>query len=532
MDWRKTMNLLTDPVFRVETPAGPQGMSLPALLTALGEDRVESLPGLQRHQEDAFHIFLCYLAGAVLAREGRDQPVQDEAFWRDGIRRLTAREDDCAWTLVVEDVTKPAFMQPPLTSQSLYARFNHKDPKARTPDELDLLATAKNHDLKQARSALPEPEDWAYALVSLQTCTCYEGAGNYGIARINGTSARPCVQIVYSEGAAQRWRTDVARLLGYRGALLDRYSYCATGTALTWTAPWDLESSIALDTLDPFFIEISRAIRLVKTDAGIEARGASSKPRVLAKAVRDEFKGNLGDPWTPINRESGGAAVLGKRGFTPKLLHDLVFAEIDSESPFQACMFQKAELGRAPPVVLFHASALARRGGTDSSTEGFHFARIPIPGKVTLSLLRRDTDSERLSKWSRERLNDADKMQRAVLRPALLSLLQAGPDQINFDKREFNAWIDQAIRRYAAAWATDFFPRLWRTLDETDPDAARLVWLQSLRDKGLKEFQDAIQRYPFRTGRQFRARVQAERVFHGSLYNHFPQLKEERHATD
>jgi len=108
----------------------------------------------------------------------------------------------------------------------------------------------------------------------------------------------------------------------------------------------------------------------------------------------------------------------------------------------------------------------------------------------------------------------------------------ATPDQINFDKREFNAWIDQAIRRYAAAWAADFFPRLWRTLDETDPDAARLAWLQSLRDKGLLEFQDAIQRYPFRTGRQFRARVQAERVFHGSLYNHFPQLKEERHATD
>lgn len=526
------MNLLTDPVFRVETGEGLQRLSLSALLAALGEDRVEALPGLQRHQEDAFHIFLCYLAGAVLARERRDSPVQDEAFWREGLRRLTGGEDDCAWTLVVEDVTKPAFMQAPVTSPTLAAKFNQKNPKARTPDELDLLATAKNHDLKQAQAALPEDEGWVYALVSLQTTTCFNGAGNYGIARINGTSARPCVQLVYSARMGQRWRTDVARLLRYRATPLDRYGYSASGIVLTWTTPWDLETSIALDTLDPFFIEISRAVRLIRDDAGILALGASSKPRVLSKPVRDELKGNLGDPWTPVNLESGGAAVLGKNGFTPRILHDLVFAEIDPDSKFQACEFMKADPSATANPAVFHATALARRGGTDSSTEGFHAASFPVPGKVALSLLRRDADADRLSKMSRERLNDGAAMQNRVLKLALLALLEAGPEKINFDKRELNAWLDNAIQHYATAWAADFFPWLWRTLDEPDRDAARLVWLQSLRDKAWSAFQNAVKRYPARTGRLFRARVRAEGAFSGSLYNTFPQLKEGRRDSD
>ncbi|MEI7868861.1 MAG: hypothetical protein WCI11_13295 [Candidatus Methylumidiphilus sp.] len=88
------MNLLTDPVFRVETPDGQERLSLPQLLEALGLDRVESLPGLQRHQEDAFHIFLCYLAGAVLARESQTDPCQNAEFWLEGIRRLTEAHVD------------------------------------------------------------------------------------------------------------------------------------------------------------------------------------------------------------------------------------------------------------------------------------------------------------------------------------------------------------------------------------------------------------------------------------------------------
>jgi CRISPR system Cascade subunit CasA len=61
-------------------------------------------------------VFLCYLAGAVLARQKQTEPLQSEAFWRDGIRALTGQPDDAAWTLIVDDVTRPAFMQAPLES--------------------------------------------------------------------------------------------------------------------------------------------------------------------------------------------------------------------------------------------------------------------------------------------------------------------------------------------------------------------------------------------------------------------------------
>lgn len=87
------MNLLIDPLFRVERKNGPRKISLPALFSALGTDEVESLPGLQRHQEDAFFIFLCQLAASVLVREDKADPAQDEAFWCDGIRRLTGRDE-------------------------------------------------------------------------------------------------------------------------------------------------------------------------------------------------------------------------------------------------------------------------------------------------------------------------------------------------------------------------------------------------------------------------------------------------------
>lgn len=109
------MNLLVDPLLRVQTARGLEHMSLPALLAALGRDEVEHLPGLQRHQEDAFHVFLCCLAGAILSRRGDSDPVQPEEYWRSGLRGLAGEAGDDAWTLVVADVSRPAFMQPPLT---------------------------------------------------------------------------------------------------------------------------------------------------------------------------------------------------------------------------------------------------------------------------------------------------------------------------------------------------------------------------------------------------------------------------------
>ena len=85
-------DLLTDPILLCESSTGLERVDIPGLLDALGADRALSLPRLQRHQEDAFHVFLCYLAAAILARQATKDPAQDAAFWRKGIRELTRSE--------------------------------------------------------------------------------------------------------------------------------------------------------------------------------------------------------------------------------------------------------------------------------------------------------------------------------------------------------------------------------------------------------------------------------------------------------
>jgi CRISPR system Cascade subunit CasA len=523
-DWRKMMNLLTEPVFRVETPDGQERLSLPQLLEALGLDRVESLPGLQRHQEDAFHIFLCYLAGAVLARESQTNPCQNAEFWLEGIRRLTGREDDCAWILVVEDVTQPAFMQAPVSKKADFGVFK---PKADTPDALDVLPTAKNHDVKSAKSGISTTETWIYALISLQTMAGFFGKGNYGIARMNGGfGSRSMVTINYAQQHGGRWQRDIGRLLAEREAVLNApWGYKADGLVMLWLFPWDLNSSFTLKSLDPFFLEISRAVRLVNRNDRIQALGApSNSPRINAS----ETGGVLGDPWTPINlndkKKGQSALTVSSNGLTPELLRNLIF-----EDGYKSAAMQLHDVGREGQACQFTASVLVRGQGT---TDGFHQAALPIPGKTGSRLFRRGPDRDRLAKLSNEALTDARAMQNSVLKTAVIALLEGGPEQLNFDKREVTAWLTDAVKQFSEAWSSDYFPWLWRTAEQEDADAARLEWLKTLRDKAKVVLDDAIARYPARSGRRYRSRVKAEGMFAGCLNKTFPELKETRHESN
>ena len=81
--------------FRVLTEAGPEEVSLPTLLELFGEDAVRQLVGIQRYQADAFHVFLAYLGGAVLARRGDTSPVQAADYWRTGLMELAGLSGAC-----------------------------------------------------------------------------------------------------------------------------------------------------------------------------------------------------------------------------------------------------------------------------------------------------------------------------------------------------------------------------------------------------------------------------------------------------
>lgn len=167
-----TFNLLTEPVFRVETGESSRvTASLPEVYAALRRDDVVAFPGLRPHQRHALHAFLVQLGAMALHKAGVGEPPADAPQWEKLIRGLTADfPDDEPWRLVVDDITKPAFMQPPASSEDKRNEYKHR---VTTPDALDMLVTSKNHDLKSSVATQAGVDDWIFALITLQTMGGY-----------------------------------------------------------------------------------------------------------------------------------------------------------------------------------------------------------------------------------------------------------------------------------------------------------------------------------------------------------------------
>ncbi len=518
------MNLLTDPIFRVRTPDGPATVCLPELLALLGQDRVDSLTGLQRHQEDAFHIFCCYLAGAVLVRTGESSPQQTADFWREGIRQLTLAEgceDDSAWTLLIDDPTKPAFMQSPASSRAVFERDYRPD--ATTPDALDVLVTSKNHDKKMSRAMTGNFEAWLFALISLQTTVGLLGRGsgggmNRGIGRMNsGYGSRPRVGWFPGMRVGVQFARDVCVLLCHRQVLLEApYPYASTGRILLWIPPWDGARSQALGSLDPFFIEVARRVRLLFVDSRIQAFASGSATNFIAA---DQLKGNLGDPWTPITQRTNGALTVPESGFTPELLRNLIFG--DGYIPATMQQSDDSMVGG-----WFSASVLVRGQG---KTDGFQNAVLRVPDKPRLALFGCGQSRDRLASLSKKGIDAASAMHYKALRPALFSLLEGGPESIILDKAEIAKWVDSAVKPFVLNWSPRYFDWLWSTIDIPDDTEALRPWFAELRQLAQETLNRATERTPQRHGRSYRAKTKAQGIFSGSLKKNFPQFMEVTH---
>lgn len=512
------MNLLTDPVFRVRTSDGTGAISLPELLALLGEDRVESLPGLQRHQEDAFHIFCCYLAGAVLVRASESSPQQTAEFWRKGIRTLTRQEggeDDSAWTLVVDDPTKPAFMQSPVASETVFA--SEYKLKAKTTDAMDVLQTAKNHDVKSSKAAGSEAEQWVFALTSVNGMVGYVGAGNYGIARMNGGfGSRVCIDWRKSFRIGNRFIHNVTRLTLLRETLLSEpYPYTAAGSVLTWLSPWDGKESRSLSCFDPFFIETPRRIRIRNNDGTIQCFGATS---TTAQIAADQLNGNLGDPWTPVKTETNEPFTPNPRGLTAKLLRDILFSDGFSAAPMMA-----AE--RESGWVALSARIRERRKG---NPEGFHEAAIRVPETARPILFGGGARRDRLALLSKRGVDAAAEVGQ-VLSNALFSLMEGGPEKINYDADQVAKWVNSKAKPFDLNWNPRYFDWLWSTVDIPDDTEALRPWFDELRRLAQDTLERAFDRVPQRHGRSYRAKTKAQGIFFGSLKKNFSQFMEVTH---
>ena len=496
------MNLLQDPL--IQTDRG--WFSLPGLLASMTRGEAASFPALRPHQRPALHMFLVQLAVmALLAARLRALP-EDEAGWREALRALTPEfPNDEPWRLIGTDRKRPAFLQSPDPGGLKWA-------EVATPDALDMLITSRNHDVKQEIAREAAPQDWLFALISLQTMEGFNGAGNYGAARMNGgSSSRVLLTLAPAKPDSAEvdpsawWARDVRRLLAERDGL--------SGKALLWLEPWPDAGSLELSALDPLFIEVCRRIRLIERDGRILAERSTSK---AARIAAKEAKGNLGDPWAPVHLKEAKSLTLGERDWTHELLVTLLFKGDKSEwAP--PPLFNPSPEEEAAPMLLI-AEAFARG---NSKTDGFRSRVVPVP-KAMLA----QTIGEEPVALVEGVLQDIAAVD-VALRNGLAIVAAGGNREKKLAEEHYRRSrpARDALRRAADRM---FFPELWARMAETS-DAGlgrlRLAFLEGLAEQARLEFRDHLASIPCSSLMRPRAETRGRSALNWGLHKTMRGLK-------
>ena len=497
-------NLVVDPLIRVRTVDGrTEAASLPEVYAASIADRVAAFPALRPHQRHAWHAFLAQLGAIALHRAGDEVPPTTPGAWRTRLRALTATFDrDEPWQLIVEDPTRPAFMQCPAPA-GLQAYRNHRE----TPDDLDLPITARNHDLKRSAAVRSAPDDWVFTLINVQTMAGFVGGGNYGVARMNGGfSSRPCLGLAPAGGGpGTHLAHDLRRMLAARGDLLDRYPFEPDqGLALLWLHPWNGEQSLGLASLDPYCIEICRRIRLQAAGTGLVARTALSRqPRIAAKALR----GDVGDFWTPVRVEEDGSQAfsVSAAGFPFDRVVALLFD------------FRQPSATAVDPAESPHWRLVARgMAGGRGKTQGYHERTDIVLAAETVEALRGGARRGDLTALAEAQIEEVSEVVMALRYSVAVACSGGGAPDIRRVADRARAYE----RRLRAAVDSRFFPALEaRFLAGERPAAAglRLKFVQGIVCTAQRLLDEASASVSCSGIYRLRARTQAARAFRRRL---------------
>ena len=506
-------NIIAEPLIQINIAGDTRYVSLSEVYAALIADKVEAFPALRPHQRHAWHAFLVQLGAMAMHRAGVSEPPTNAEEWAGLIRGLTVEwPDDEPWQLVVDDITKPAFMQPPATSPSKEAEYKSV---VGTPDELDMLVTSKNHDLKASVVSQGDVNDWIFAVLTLQTMDGNPGR-NPGISRMNGShSNRPAFSITPSIRTGPHIRRDIIALQGQRGAIVSDYSLSEHGETLLWTRPWDgtAAEALNLNQLDPFYIEICRMIRLYQCDnVGLHARKATAKSnRINTKSL----SGKTGDPWTPIDQKENKSLTLAKGGFTYGRVSDYLTSPNWAWSPLLNPTADEQIPSETTHLV---ARAMVRGQG---KTEGYYERIIPLRPK-TLRNLRRPNGKQDLGTIAKGRV-DQVAIVRRILSHAL-RVFVAGGDDAKAGSVPI-AYISPWLNRVDEIVDLSFFDNLQEEFEADDPTERQRIrdrWLMNDEKSGVVDharntLHDAVDSLPCPTVRRYKASEAAEGLFEGRL---------------
>jgi CRISPR system Cascade subunit CasA len=488
-------NLLDERLIRYRTVSGNAiEATLPELFVALGEDQVRDFPSLRPHQRHPWHAFLVQLAAIALHASGQDALPDSADAWRRALLNLTPDDTDGAAFSLVSPDDRCAFLQAPCSSGETRAWKK----RIVTPDALDMLITSRNHDLKAARMICADPQDWIYALVSLQTQEGFLGAGNYGVSRMNGGFAsRPAVGVVPVGNVGKRWARDSLLLHAQRAQIAEGYQLKQKGgLALVWLRAWDGASSLSFNELDPLYIEICRRVRLLADGGKLFALATSSK---AARIAAKERNGVTGDAWTPVNIAQAKALSITAKGFDYKLASTLAFP-LKNKNEYRPTIASTLLEEDGEKGIVLLAQGITRGQG---KTEGYHERRIPISPRMAARMRERDTDE--LAAAAGQRI-DAIGHLRKALWIALCGLLGNGDPDVSDDTKKKAGEFACAFEQKEDA---RFFDDLVIEIEAHSQEAARDAWLAEVFDRAKTVLEAAFVAGPRSAERRYRARAAA-----------------------
>jgi len=379
-----------------------------------------------------------------------------------------------------------------------------------TPDELDMLSTGRNHDLKSAVATSGGIDDWLYALVTVQTMDGYAGRGNNGISRMNGGFGnRPAFSLAPSGGVGAHVRRDMVALVDRRDDLLETFPLSDTGHTLLWTRPWDGTKGEALfpGNLDPFYIEICRRIRLRSDPDGrlSGVRANSKEARIAAK----DLKGRTGDPWTPVNIREGKSLTVSEGGFTYKRMTEYLTSANYQRPVLLEPTRMEQDSGQGLRLA---ARALVRGQG---KTAGYYERNVPLRPRAVRALGTK-AGVRSIGDICKKRIDRVGIVQRILSHSIQTFLTRGQPESTNREHRErARPWLN----RLDATVDADFFETLQTEFEAQAEDRADVhrLWLLEVVDNARGLLLDACKSLPCPAIHSYRARTSAEALFEGRL---------------
>ena len=214
-------------------------------------------------------------------------------------------------------------------------------------------------------------------------------------------------------------------------------------------------------------------------------RADSMASRIDAKA----FRGNVGDPWTPVHQDDGKSLTLRGGDFHYRCLYDLLFS-----GNWVRPLLARPRSDETGDMLLV-AEAFARGKNV---TKGFKSRVVPVPGTV-MPLF----STESVGSLAAAQMQEIKSFESALC--YALALMAAGgvkdgnkKDRI---KKIHYRHASLAQTRFDSAADRLFFPSLWRrvcasTLDEDEASTAKRAFLLSLWQEAFAIFNEALPAVP------------------------------------